>query len=234
MDGSNDQLASPGAGLFAYPAQTAVQRTVPKRRIYRFGNAPERLQSSFVAQVEEVCWAYKLAPQTINLPAAGDVAEIQVFHIRLRGADPDDAVLQAIDRAVNFPILFELIAADGRAVQPVAAFKRRSDTRPSRQVIGDYQRGDWLPVEAERSPLPVALDLGGLYVALLRSLIPLSARPGEDLRVQLERLDQLRAKQREIQRAELRLRLERQFNRKVRLNAELRGLRRELDRLMAD
>jgi hypothetical protein len=217
--------------LFAYPSQASVRRTVPKSRIYRFGLATERLQDRFVQQVEEIVWAYKLAPETVNLPPAGDVSEIQVFHVVLRGAELDDAVLATIDRGVNFPILFELVAADGMRVQPVAAYKRRSEASPDRQVIGDYLHDDWLPADAERAPLPFALDLSGLYAALLRPLIPLPPRPGEDLRAQLERLDRMRAKEREVRHAEARLRRERQFNRKVSLNAELRRLRAELARL---
>jgi hypothetical protein len=219
--------------LFAYPERASVQRTVPKGRIYRFARAGDRLQSCFVAQVQEILWAYKLAPQTLNLPAAGGVAEIQIFQIRLRGTALDDAVLATIDQAVNFPVLFELTTADAGAVQPVAALKRRNQVDPSRQVIGDYLRGDWLPADTERSPLPVALDLGGLYTALLRSLIPLPARAGEDLRAQLDRLERVRLKQRDIEHAEGRLRRERQFNRKVALNAELRALRLELAELKA-
>jgi hypothetical protein len=220
--------------LFIYPSQAAVQRTVPKNRIYVFARAGDRLQSCFVDQVDEIRWADKLAPLTINLPAAAGVAEIQVFQVRLRGAELGDDVLAAIDRGVNFPVLFELQAGDGARIQPAAAYKRRDKADHSRQVIGKYLRGDWLPADAARSPLPAALDLGGLYTALLRALIPLSARAGEDLAAQLERLDRVRAKQREVERAEARLRRERQFNRKVTLNAALRELRRELAELGAD
>jgi hypothetical protein len=219
--------------LFAYPEPAAVLRTVPKHRIYRFAQAADGLKARFVEQVEEVLWAYKLAPQTINLPAAGGVAEIQVFGIRLRAAHLDDAVLQTLDRAVSFPVLFELTSADGTAILPVAALKRRSEADPARQVIGEYLRGDWLPAAAPRAPLPIAVDLAGLYTALFRSLIPVPARPGEALRAQLERLEQVRLTQRDIDRADARLRRERQFNRKVALNAELRALRRALAALTA-
>jgi hypothetical protein len=35
--------------------------------------------------VPDILWAYKLAPETTNLPAGGGIAEIQVFRVLLKG-----------------------------------------------------------------------------------------------------------------------------------------------------
>jgi hypothetical protein len=77
-------------------------------------------------------------------------------------------------------------------------------------------------------------DLKPLHTAMLRSLIPLAPRPGEDLQAQLERLHELRAKQRELIRLEARLRREAQFNRKVALNRQVRALRQAVSALASD
>jgi hypothetical protein len=65
---------------------------------------------------------------------------------------------------------------------------------------------------------PVALDLAGLYEQVLRRLIPVLARPGESLRDQVERVNQIHAKETECRRLDARLRRELQFNRKVEIN----------------
>ena len=44
------------------------------------------MKDLFVAQVEQIVWQYKLAPETINLPATPGVPEIQVFGIGSRPA----------------------------------------------------------------------------------------------------------------------------------------------------
>jgi hypothetical protein len=54
---------------------------------------------------------------------------------------------------------------------------------------------------------------------------PLPPRPGEDLNAQQQRLNDLRAKQRELDRPEARLRREAQFSRKVALNRQVRAQR---------
>lgn len=66
---------------------------------------------------------------------------------------------------------------------------------------------------------------------LLRCLVPLSARRGETLRDQLERLAQVRAAVRECARLEAQLAREKQFNRKVKINC---ALREAVARLQAD
>jgi hypothetical protein len=114
-----------------------------------------------------------------------------------------------------------------------AAWKRPSAAEAGKWVIGDYFAGEWQPAGAARRALPVALDLHGLYEQLLRCLLPQAARQGESLPEQLERLTRLRSRQSEYGKLEVRLQREKQFNRKVALNAQLRNLKTEIEQLSA-
>jgi hypothetical protein len=100
-------------------------------------------------------------------------------------------------------------------------------------VIDGYFAGNWLPANNPRQPLPVALDLQGLYEQLLRSLLPNTARPGESLPEQLQRLNRLRGLHSEHAKLDARLNKEKQFNRKVVLNAQLREIQNEIAELSA-
>jgi hypothetical protein len=113
----------------------------------------------------------------------------------------------------------------------VAAYKRPSQAEAGKWVVDDYLTGSWLPDDIERQPLPMALDLHGLYEQLLRSLLPQPSRAGESLSDQLARLGRLRSRQGEYRKLEARLRKEKQFNRKVALNAQLRDLENEISLL---
>ena len=88
-------------------------------------------------------------------------------------------------------------------------------------------------MDGERTAMPVALHLGGLYEQLLHRLIPLSARPQETLAELVARVEQAQAKQRELDKTTAQLAKEKQFNRKVEINAQLRKLKNEVNRLMA-
>ncbi|MCL4759503.1 MAG: DUF4391 domain-containing protein [Rhodocyclaceae bacterium] len=204
---------------------------LPKRKIYQHGRIGAALRERFVRQVEQITWQYKLAPETINLPARSGVEEIEVFDIALRTEALDEDVLRAIDRSIPLPIVFQL--RHGQRARMMAAYKRPSAAQAGKWVIDAYFGGDWLPADAPRRALPVALDLMGLYEQLLRSLLPLGPRPGERLPEQLARLARLRSHQHEHDKLEARLHREKQFNRKVALNAQLRDLKDEIDRLSA-
>lgn len=213
--------------MFAYPQQAAFGRKVPKIKIYQHAAPTRRVRDLFVSQVDSIVWDYKLAPETINLPARPGVAEIQIFTIHLRSEALHEDILRCIDKSVIHPIFFRLHHGD--RIRHTAAHKRPSDSDTSKCVVGDYYFTDWTGADSTESSranpvLPVALDLASLYATMLRQLIPHPARDRESLQAQVERLSILRGKQREAEKIESALHREKQFNRKVELNTRLRDL----------
>ena len=217
------------AAFINYPKQAAFGRTLPKNKIYEHSGANTRLKDLFVEQVEQIVWQYKLAPETINLPAKPGVPELQIFSIQLKTSELNLDVLRCIDGAVQFPIIFEL-SFDGRT-QVIAAYKRPSESDASLLVLSDYFATAWLPSDCERAAMPLALDLGGLYEHVLHRLISTLARPQERLAELVARVELIAAKQREVEKAASKLAKEKQFNRKVEINATLRQLKTELEEL---
>ena len=212
--------------FISYPKQATFGRNLPKNKIYEHSSANTRMKDLFVKQVEQIVWQYKLAPETINLPAKYGVPEIQVFAIQLKTPELHLDVLRCIDGAVQFPIIFELSFDD--RTQVIAAYKRPSESDASRWVLSDYFAAAWLPSDCERAAIPLALDLGGLYEKVLHRLIPMPARPKESLADLVTRVELVVAKQREVEKTASKLAKEKQFNRKVEINALLRQLKNEL------
>ena len=212
--------------LFEYPKSSAFGRIVPKSKIYEHVSPSKALKELFVGQVDQIVWQYKLAPETINLRQTPSVPEIEIFTIILKDGELKHDVLRSIDQAIAFPLLFELLYGDKCKV--IAAYKRPSEADSAKWVVSDYFESAWLPIETPSKPLPVVLDLEALYEHLLASLMPFPSRNGERLQQRVERMSTIRFKQREMEKCESRLRKEKQFNRKVEINAELRELKREL------
>lgn len=295
--------------LYDWPRAAAFGRVVPKKKIYENAGANAALKRRFAGELGRIAWSYKLSPETINLERTKRVTEIQVFGVEARVAEPHRDVLRAIDLAIPSSLILELTFRD--RVRTCAAYKRPSEAGGSAKVVGDIFMGEWLPVDAPRAPLPVALDMDALYERLLFPLLeehsarlvrdagvaesaPRSGRdrpgrvrrdqetenraaasaaengvalpaasaartgeigdgaqeidgfeshsPMEDgsafpkarvgnLEERLEGAGNIRVKAREVERLEARLKRERQFNRRVEINAELRAARRELERL---
>jgi|TARA_Y100001001_G_scaffold57127_2_gene54055 hypothetical protein len=243
--------------LTTWPRAAYFGRVIPKNKIYEHAGANTALKDLFVQQVEQIVWDYKLAPETINIPADTKTSEIQVFRINLKSSHLDHKVLQAIDKAIPFPILFELSYRDQTKL--AAAYKRRSESDSTRWVIGRYFESDWQPDDAEREPLPVVRNLSALYERLLSRLVDasntvddqprsvdriqeapptyrVSRQDGPEtdnlsLEQRIALAESIEAKQKEIAKIKSRLNREKQFNKRVAINAELREARQSLERL---
>ena len=214
--------------LYRWPPSAAVGRVIPKERLYTEAGAGSLLKRRFVEQVQQVRWAYKLGLESVRLRGDEGVPEIQVFEIELKGAEVSESILTAIDKSVPSPIIFELHrSAAAQAEVQLAAARKELGVRG--QKLSSYIKGEWVSSDCERSPLPPALDLEGLYSQLLVALLPLPARPGEELSGAIDRMDGVRKLEREIGALEKCVRLERQFNRKVELRREVRARQAELD-----
>lgn len=222
-------------GLFEYPQQATFGRVLPKSKIFAFGKVSRRLKDAFATEIDRIVWRFKLAPETTNLPAAPSVAEIQVFAVELKPdiAEVSEDILRCIDNAIGFPIIFEVLApkAKGNRIKVITAYKRPSEADISKWVVGDYFTTEWVAADTTRSPLPVALNLSSLYEQILRQLMPIAGKPGETLHNLAERHRLIAVRQRELAKLESQLKREKQFNRKVEINAHLREVKAEVDAL---
>lgn len=204
-------MSKSAAVLYDWPAAAAVGSVVPKSKFYETAELKPATRERFVQDVQRITWAYKLAESTIHLPGADEVPEIQVFEVVAKGEDVPDDVLTAIARAVRSPIIFEIV--------------RGRDERRTAVCFGSpgcFSAG-WVGDADVRVSLPTSIDLGGLYLALVGRILPVSPRVGERLPALVERLRQVRRLPREITALERRLRAEPQLNRKVELRRTLRA-----------
>lgn len=181
--------------LINYPKQAIRARTSQEQDLR--AQRGKHLKDLFVEQVEQIVWQYKLAPGTINLPAKPGVPKMQVFRVILENGGPVRRCTEVYRRYSAVP---HRLRAGARGQDQGY---RRSQARPSeadasKWVVSDYFSTAWIPAISQRSDMPVVLDLAGLYEALLQRLIPL-APVTTSFTALVERLEGVRAKQREIE-----------------------------------
>ncbi|MBF7735985.1 DUF4391 domain-containing protein [Rhodococcus erythropolis] len=222
-------MSEPAATLlYRWPAAAKLGSRVPKEKFYEQGTVTAAVREKFVAEVQRITWMYKLAETTVNLAGSDAVPEIQVFQIDAKGNDVSELVLTAIDKAIPFPIIFEIIQAEGdeRSLRMVAAHKQLGASAPT---LSAYYSTGWQPADAERQPLPIAITLQALYTALFDPLAPVPARPGEGMSEVAARLQSVQKLEREIATLERKLRTEPQLNRKIELRRTLKTKQTELE-----
>ena len=214
--------------LYRWPAAAEFGSRVPKEKFYEHGIVSTAVREKFVSEVQRITWAYKLAESTINLPGSTTVPEIQVFQIDTKAGDISDQVLSVIDKAIPFPIIFEITRATAGEpqVRMVATHKLLGSGAPK---LSTYYSTSWLPSGVERQPLPTAISLTTLYAAILDPLSPVAVRPGEEMSEVADRLATVRKLEREITALERKLRTEPQLNRKIELRRTLKTRQQELE-----
>jgi len=213
--------------LYRWPEAAKFGRRVPKEKFYEHGAVSPTVREKFVSELACITWDYKLAESTINLPGTSAVPEVQVLTLDAKTDDVGEAVLNAIDRAIPFPVIFEITRsiAEQPEVRTVAAHKQLGAGVPK---LSAYYSTGWQLGDAQRQPLPTAINLPALYTALLQPLTPITARSGEEMSDVADRLATVRGLEREIAALERKLRTEPQFNRKVELRRTLKTKQYEL------
>lgn len=215
--------------MFIYPAKALFNRVLPKTKLYANAKPSKAIKDKFISQISEIVWKYKLSPDTTNLAARDGFTEIQIFDILLKDPELNTEVLGVIDKAIPYPIFFRLRYEE--RVKGVAAFKRLAADGSGKWLVEEYFETEWTDVAAPSMPLPVALDLKALYDQMLFAYIDLPPREGEALETLVERVKMIRKYRRELRALEVKMTSEKQFNRKVELNAKVRAIQSQLREL---
>jgi len=214
--------------LYRWPEAARVGSRVPKEKLYEHGNVSTALREQFISNIARITWAYKLAESTINLPATDEVSEIQVFRLDTKdGAEVSEQLLTVIDKAIPSPIIFEVAreTPSGIEVRTVAQLKQQG---ANASQLGRYSSTVWLTDDHERQPLPTAINLSALYIALLEPLTEVRARPGEAMSEVADRLKAISKIEREIRALQRKIKNEKQINRKLEYRRALKASQDQL------
>ena len=117
--------------LYRWPDAARLESMVPKSKIYEQRSLSTSVRDRFVAEVERITWAFKLAEATINLPGNEAIPEIQVFELQTKTDDISRVVLTAIDKTVRTPIVFEIVRGQAaeRRIRPPPTKKSAPEHR---------------------------------------------------------------------------------------------------------
>jgi uncharacterized membrane protein len=215
---------------FAYPVTTQYGQPIPKNKLYEKASISRALKEKFVTEVEKIIWSHKLSTTTLNLEATQKVSEIQVFDIFLRGKALNEEVLRAIDKAIPFPIVFQLHQEN--KVQIRTAYKRTHESDGSRWVVERYFSSEWFDSSTKKQPLPTVLNMEKLYEAIITSLIAQEPKVATaSLQERVEVVNALEKLEKRYAQLKAKRNKEKQFNKKVALNQQLKAIQKEIEKL---
>ena len=218
--------------MIGLPKTTEFNKRIPKQKFYENISVSPTLKRVFIDQIKVIYWRNKVAATTMNLAAGATVTELEVFEIKLNGQQLDEAVLRQIDKEIPYHILF-LLEYDGK-YQAWTAYKEAAASGSNAFKVGTYYHTDWLP-ETEL-PLKVeGLSVDKVYENFVWQIAgdALRSEEGktESLKESVERDNRRQELEKQIAALQTKVRKEKQLNKQVQLNAELKKLRKELEEL---
>lgn len=214
--------------MLGFPVSTEFNKRIPKQKFYDNLDVSPTLRRVFVDQIRLVYWRNKLAASTLNIAAGEVVSEVEVFEVRLNEPKLDEAVLKQIDKEIPYHILF-ILTCDGKA-QAWIGYKEAAASGSNAFKLNRYYHTDWMP-EDELQLRIDGLNMDTVYESLVRQIAgdKLQAESGESLKESVERGEKKKQLEKQIATLESKMRKEKQLNRRMEMNAELKRLKIELE-----
>ena len=214
--------------MLGLPKSTEFNKRIPKQKFYENLSVTPAMKRVFIDQIKVIYWRNKIATTTMNLATGDTVTEVEVFEIRLTVPQLDISVLRQIDKEIPYHIVF-LLEYDGK-YQAWTAYKETAASGNNAFKVGTYYHSEWLP----ESDLPLKVD--GLnidkgYENCVRQIAgdALQADSAESLKEAVERDTRRQELKKQIKALQAKIRKEKQLNKQVLLNYEMKKLKNELE-----
>lgn len=214
--------------MLGFPASTEFNKKIPKQKFYDNLDISPALRRVFVDQIRLVYWRNKLAASTLNIATGEAVTEIEVFEVRLNDPQLDEAVLKQIDKEIPYHILF-VLTCNGKA-QAWIGYKEAASSGSNAFKVSRYYHTDWMPEDELHLHID-GLNMDAVYESLVRQIAgdKLQTDSGESLKESVERDEKKKQLEKQIAALESKMKKEKQLNRRMEMNSELKKMRKELD-----
>lgn len=209
------------------PAKTIVNRVVPKNAFDSYTNTKQKKQ--MVDLIERIRWTNKLSLETLNL-SGKEITEIQLFEIELRKKENVSDLLQVMDKAIPYHVIFQLSYADKRLISTSKKHLHPGDENTA--VIDWTFSTDWFDNKGDNYALKLERSLDHIFLDFCRQL---SGRHA--IAKSINDLIAFESKFSDLNKAITKLKANiatcKQFNKKVELNTELNKKTDQLTKLLS-
>ena len=210
------------------PKSTEFNKRIPKQKFYENMYISPKLKKVFVEQVKIIYWRNKIATSTANLAEGTNVTELEVFEIKLNSQLLDEELLRQIDRVIPYHILF-LLEYQGK-YQAWIGYKEILISKNNSIKINDYYHTDWDDLE-NLSLKMEGLSIDKVYENYIRQIAGEKLKTidtEETLKESIERNERRQFLQKQIDVLNVKIQKEKQLNRKMEMNTELKRLKKEI------
>ena len=214
--------------MFGLPEKTYFGKLVPKNKFYDKLAIDKKLERSFIDQITSIRWLHKLSADLLNVEKGSIAEEVEVFLIKLKTSELDLNVLRQMDRQLHYHLIFILEYQE--QYQLWTSYKEENGN--SAFKVGNYYHTDWVTEETFSLRID-GLNMDTVYENLVRQIAgdTLTQENSESLKETVERQLAREKLEKDIEKLRCKIRKEKQFNRQVELNKQLKTLLKQLEEI---
>ncbi|MCZ4245842.1 DUF4391 domain-containing protein [Pedobacter punctiformis] len=208
--------------MFNLPETTKLNKLIPKNAFDSYTNTKQKRE--LADNVSRITWLNKLSVDTTNLQSK-EILEIQIFNIELKDKVQIKSILNIIDKAIPYPIIF--IVRNGKSVYLSTSPKHNNPKNEDLAVIDYTYSTDWFAENDNEFQIELKNDIDWVYKTFCEQFYKVKAtvKGLKELVATQKEIDSLN---REIEKVKLAIARSKQFNKKVELNLKLKELKDRL------
>lgn len=209
--------------LFNLPHTTKVNRVIPKNAFDSYTTAKQK--KLFTDLIARITWTHKISSDTVNLEAK-DIKEIQIFRVELKAKEDIQPVLDIIDKAIPYHIIF--IVEHEYLIYLSTSSKHPHPVNEDNAVVDWTFKTDWFIPAENKYTLQLKKTVDAVYhdfCIQLSGKPSMASKPIQDL---IAYKKQASALEKEIARLRSGIANSKQFKDKVALNLKLKEAEEQL------
>lgn len=209
--------------MFRFSEKTQVNMQFKMLELFRTIKA-DKVVKADAGNVTKVTLSNVLSPDRTNMESSDNVKEIYVFDIELNSNKVPEIFIEALNKSINFQTLLTLKYND--KVKYIIAVKIIDDEKI--KILKTFE-SDWQ--EETLDDMPSSVKLENIYKQMIAKLTLYPFRLDEDFKQYVDRMSSIKKQKSEIEKQTKIMNAEKQPNIKMKLNDEIKQMKKELQEL---
>lgn len=209
--------------MFRFSEKTQVNLQFKMLELFRTIKA-DKVVKADAGNVTKVTLSNVLSPDRTNMESSDNVKEIYVFDIELNSNKVPEKFIEALNKSINFQTLLTLKYND--KVKYIIAVKIIDDEKI--KILKTFE-SDWQ--EETLDDMPSSVKLENVYKQMIAKLTLYPFRTSEDFKQYVDRMSEIKKQKNEIEKQTKIMNTEKQPNIKMKLNDEIKQMKKELQKL---
>ena len=209
--------------MFRFSEKTQVNIQFKMLELFRTIKA-DKVVKADAGNVTKITLSNVLSPDRTNMESSENVKEIYVFDIELNSNKIPEKFIEALNKSINFQTLLTLKYND--KVKYIIAVKIIDDEKI--KILKTFE-SDWQ--EETLDDMPSSVKLENIFKQMITKLTLYPFRIDEDFKQYVDRMSAIKKQKSEIEKQTKIMNAEKQPNIKMKLNDEIKQMKKELQEL---